>query len=72
VVAPAQTSKDILNKLNAELNAIVALNDVRARMTDLGMIPIGKDAPDELQRFLESEIARWGKIVEAAGIAGSE
>jgi tripartite-type tricarboxylate transporter receptor subunit TctC len=72
VVAPAQTSKDILNKLNAELNAIVALNDVRARMTDLGMIPIGKDAPDELQRFLESEIARWGKVVEAAGIAGSE
>ena len=72
VVAPAQTSKDILNKLNAELNAIVALNDVRARMTDLGMIPVGKGSPEELRSFLESEIARWGKIVEAAGIAGSE
>jgi tripartite-type tricarboxylate transporter receptor subunit TctC len=72
VIAPAQTSKDILNKLNAELNTIVALEDVRSRMTDLGMIPIGKGTSDELQRFLESEITRWGKVVEAAGIAGTE
>jgi tripartite-type tricarboxylate transporter receptor subunit TctC len=72
VIAPGQTPKDILNKLNAELNAIVALEDVRSRLTDLGMIPIGKGAPDELQRFLEGEITRWGKVVEAAGIAGTE
>jgi tripartite-type tricarboxylate transporter receptor subunit TctC len=72
VIAPGGTSRDILNKLNAELNAIVALNDVRARMTDLGMIPIGKGTPDELQRYLESEITRWGKVVEAAGIAHTE
>jgi tripartite-type tricarboxylate transporter receptor subunit TctC len=72
VIAPAQTSRDILNKLNVELNAVVALDDVRSRMTDLGMIPIGKGSPDELQRFLESEITRWGKVVEAAGIAHSE
>jgi tripartite-type tricarboxylate transporter receptor subunit TctC len=72
VIAPAQTPKDILNKLNAELNAIMALEDVRSRLTDLGMIPIGKGSPDELQSFLESEITRWSKVVEAAGIAGTE
>ncbi len=72
VIAPGGTSKDILNKLNAELNAVVALDDVRSRMTDLGMVPIGQGAPDELRRFLESEIIRWGKVVEAAGIAHSE
>jgi tripartite-type tricarboxylate transporter receptor subunit TctC len=72
VIAPGATSRDILNKLNAELNAVVALDDVRSRMTDLGMIPIGKGTPAELQRFLESEITRWGKVVEAAGIAHSE
>jgi tripartite-type tricarboxylate transporter receptor subunit TctC len=72
VIAPAQTSKDILNKLNVELNAIVGLDDVRSRLADLGMIPVGKGSPEELQRFLESEIARWGKVVEAAGIAGTE
>lgn len=72
VIAPAATPKDILNKLNIELNAIVALDDARSRMADLGMIPVGKGSPDELQRFLESEITRWGKVVEAAGIAGTE
>jgi tripartite-type tricarboxylate transporter receptor subunit TctC len=72
VIAPGATSKDILNKLNTALNGIVALDDVRSRMADLGMIPIGKGSPDELQRFLESEITRWGKIVEAAGIAHTE
>jgi tripartite-type tricarboxylate transporter receptor subunit TctC len=72
VIAPAQTPKDILVKLNAELNAIVALDDVRGRMKDLGMNPVGKGSPAELQKFLESEIARWGKVVESAGIAGTE
>jgi tripartite-type tricarboxylate transporter receptor subunit TctC len=72
VIAPAQTPKDILTKLNAELNAIVGLDDVRSRLADLGMIPVGKGSPEELQSFLESEITRWGKVVEAAGIAGTE
>jgi tripartite-type tricarboxylate transporter receptor subunit TctC len=72
VVAPAETPKDVLAKLNNEINIIVALNDVRARLADLGMIPIGKGSIEDLQRFLEAEIVRWGKVVEAAGIAGSE
>jgi tripartite-type tricarboxylate transporter receptor subunit TctC len=72
VIAPSGTPKAILIKLNDALNAIVAMDDVRGRMTDLGMNPVGKGSPDELQRFLESEIVRWGKIVEAAGIAGTE
>jgi tripartite-type tricarboxylate transporter receptor subunit TctC len=72
VVAPAATPKDILAKLNNEINIIVGMNDVRARLADLGMIPIGKGSIDDLQRFLEAEIVRWGKVVEAAGIAGTE
>lgn len=72
VIAPAQTPQPILVKLNTELNAIVAMADTRSRMTELGMNPVGTGTPEELQRFLHSEIVRWGKIVEAAGIARSE
>lgn len=72
VIAPGKTPKDVLNKLNASFNAIVALDDVKARMKDLGMIPIGKGDPDELRRFLDAEIVRWGKVVEAAGLARTE
>jgi tripartite-type tricarboxylate transporter receptor subunit TctC len=72
VVAPAQTPKDILIKLNSGLNAIATSDDVRERLRDLGMNPVGKGSPEELQLFLEAEIVRWGKVVEAAGIAGTE
>jgi tripartite-type tricarboxylate transporter receptor subunit TctC len=72
VIAPAKTPKDILDRLNSSINAIVAMDDVRARVKDLGMKPIGKGSVDDLQRFLTSEIVRWGKIVETAGIAGTE
>ena len=72
VVAPAQTPRPILGKLNTTLNTIVAMDDATARMTEIGMIPIGSGSVPELQKFLQSEIVRWGKIVEAAGIAHSE
>jgi tripartite-type tricarboxylate transporter receptor subunit TctC len=72
VIAPSQTPKDIVAKLNSELNALVATDDVRKKLADLGMNPIGKGSPEELDKFLKSEIGRWGKVVEAAGIAHSE
>lgn len=72
VVAPARTPQPILAKLNTELNAIVAMNDVRTRMTGFGMIPAGTGSLDQLHDFLQSEIIRWGKVVEEAGIARSE
>jgi tripartite-type tricarboxylate transporter receptor subunit TctC len=72
VIAPAHTPPEIVAKLNVEFNAAVAMNDVRARMRDIGMIPVGAGSPAELAEFLQSEIARWGKVVEDAGIARSE
>ncbi len=61
VVAPAKTPQPILAKLNSQLNAIVAMDDVRTRMTDFGMIPVGTGSLDELQQFLQSEIVRWAQ-----------
>jgi tripartite-type tricarboxylate transporter receptor subunit TctC len=72
VIAPAHTPPAIVGKLNAALNAAVAMPDVRLRMREIGMIPVGAGSPAELQEFLQSEIVRWGKVVEDAGIAHSE
>jgi tripartite-type tricarboxylate transporter receptor subunit TctC len=72
VIAPARTPPAIVGKLNAALNAAVAMPDVRLRMREIGMIPVGAGSPAELQEFLQSEIVRWGKVVEDAGIAHSE
>jgi tripartite-type tricarboxylate transporter receptor subunit TctC len=72
VIAPSQTPPVIVAKLNGELNAAVAMNDVRARMRDIGMLPVGTGSPEELAQFFQSEIVRWGKVVQDAGIARSE
>jgi tripartite-type tricarboxylate transporter receptor subunit TctC len=72
VIAPSQTPAAIVAKLNSELNAAVAMNDVRTRMRDIGMLPVGTGSPEELARFFQSEIVRWGKVVQDAGIARSE
>jgi tripartite-type tricarboxylate transporter receptor subunit TctC len=72
VIAPSQTPPAIVAKLNGELNAAVAMNDVRARMRDIGMLPVGTGSPEELAQFFQSEIVRWGKVVQDAGIARSE
>ncbi len=72
VIASAHTPEPVLTKLNAEINAIVGADDVRARLKGLGMIPVGTGSIPELQKFLQAEIIRWGKIVRDAGIAGTE
>src|SRR5580698_7927672 len=63
VVAPGETPEPILTKLNATLNAIMAMRDVRTRMADFGMIPVGTGSLDDLHQFLKSEIGRWAKVV---------
>ena len=72
VVAPAGTPKDIVNRLNAELKTIVALPEVQRKIRDMGLIAIDTSSPDELKRFLDDEISRWGKLVHQVGIAGTE
>jgi tripartite-type tricarboxylate transporter receptor subunit TctC len=46
--------------------------DIKKDLIRDGAIPQLTAPPDELKAFVKSEIARWGKIVEQAGIAGTE
>ncbi len=72
VIAPAGMPNGIVDKLNSQLNVIVATPNLQVTLHDLGMNPVGKGNPEELASFLQTEIVRWGKIVETAGIAKSE
>jgi tripartite-type tricarboxylate transporter receptor subunit TctC len=72
VVAPAGTPDEIVARLNRELNAMTAGADIRQKLVALGLNPIGRGTPAELDRFLQAEIVRWGKVVQQARVAGSE
>jgi tripartite-type tricarboxylate transporter receptor subunit TctC len=72
VVAPAGTPKEIVNRLNKEFKAIVGQPDVQQAIVKMGLIANDTAPPDELKRFLDAEIDRWGKLVQQVGIAGTE
>ena len=72
IVAPGATPKPILNKLNAEMNAIVNDPAVGSEMTARGFVPTTGGSPEQLAAFVKSEIDRWGKVVQQAGAAGIE
>jgi tripartite-type tricarboxylate transporter receptor subunit TctC len=72
VFAPAGTPKAIVDKLHADLKSIVATPETQKKLVELGVIPIDTPPVAELQAYVKSEIGRWGKVVEQAGIAGSE
>jgi tripartite-type tricarboxylate transporter receptor subunit TctC len=72
VAAPANTSKEIVDRLHAVLKIVVALPDVQQQIISLGMVPVSSPPAEKLQGFVNSEMARWGKIVQQAGLAGTE
>jgi tripartite-type tricarboxylate transporter receptor subunit TctC len=71
ILAPAGTPSDIVNRLHAELKAVMAMPDVEKELATIGMIPIVSPSPKDLETFISTEVERWGKIVRQAGIAGT-
>jgi tripartite-type tricarboxylate transporter receptor subunit TctC len=69
VLAPANTPKEIVNKLNAEINAILKSDDMRARLAKLAAEP-GTGTPDDFGKFMEAELKRYGEIVRISGAKG--
>jgi tripartite-type tricarboxylate transporter receptor subunit TctC len=67
VVAPAGTARDILVRLNGEVRHALALADVKQRFADLGMTA-EDSTPEEVDAYIKSEIAKWGKVIKDADI----
>jgi tripartite-type tricarboxylate transporter receptor subunit TctC len=72
VVAPAQTPPAIVAKLHDAMKAVLAKPEVKQQIAKLSLVPLTSPSIEEMKAFVKSEIARWGKVVEAAGIAGTE
>jgi tripartite-type tricarboxylate transporter receptor subunit TctC len=71
VAGSAGTPKPIVDRLHAEFRTVLGLPDVQERINRTGVVPVVSPPLDELARFIASERARWGKVVQQAGLAGS-
>jgi tripartite-type tricarboxylate transporter receptor subunit TctC len=67
ILAPANTPKDVVLKLNIAINNALKLDDVRARLAGAG-IEIQSSTPEQFGDVIKSEVDKWGKIVKEAGI----
>jgi tripartite-type tricarboxylate transporter receptor subunit TctC len=64
---PAGTPRPVVDRLNAAVSKVVSSADVKQRFGSQGVEP-ASNSPEEFRAFLTAEIAKWAKVVKAAGL----
>jgi tripartite-type tricarboxylate transporter receptor subunit TctC len=67
LVAPAGVPAPVLDKLSADIRAVVNSPEFADKVRNLGIFPLG-NTPQELDAWMRKEIARWAEIAKAANI----
>ncbi|MCX7962532.1 MAG: tripartite tricarboxylate transporter substrate binding protein [Burkholderiales bacterium] len=66
IMVPAKTPREIVTRLNQEVNRILAMPDVREKFDQQGAIA-APGTPEEFGAHIQAEIAKWAKVVKASG-----
>ena len=67
IMAPAGTPKDVVDKLNTEINKVLSKPATKEAWAQQGAIPIIM-SPAEFDKYLRADIDKWAKVIDAAGI----
>jgi len=67
IVGPARLPAPVVSRLNAEINAILAMPDVRERFEQYGATAAG-GTPQDLASHMASDSAKWKKVIDSARI----
>jgi tripartite-type tricarboxylate transporter receptor subunit TctC len=67
IYAPAGTPREVVARLNHEINLLLQTPEIRDAMARQGMTPV-VDRPERLGELVEKEIARWNRVVATAGL----
>lgn len=68
IMVPAGTPPEIVKRLNTEINRILKMPDVAEKLQGLGAIIVGS-TPEEFDKYVKDEIAKWGKVARDNNIA---
>ena len=66
IVAPANTPKTIIEKLNSQLNVVLNNPDIKSQINGKGF-EIVTSSPNQLGDYIKSEVTKWGSIVKKSG-----
>lgn len=67
LAVPAKTPKDVVARLNREVQAVLASPDIRKRLADLD-VEARASSPEQLSNLLASDIQRWSEVIHRAGV----
>jgi len=65
--APKGTPKDIVERLNKEINGILATPEIKTKFGNIGGTALG-GTPEQYGKFIATEIEKWGKVIKSANI----
>ncbi len=67
IVGPVNIPRPIVDRLNQAINRVVQSADSKERFSTMGFVPRGT-TPEELEKHIKSEIARWGSVIKSQNI----
>jgi tripartite-type tricarboxylate transporter receptor subunit TctC len=67
MLAPAGTPREVVQRMNEEINKLLRSDDIRARLDTMGTFA-GGGTPDDFNRFIAAETAKWARVIKAAGV----
>jgi tripartite-type tricarboxylate transporter receptor subunit TctC len=65
--APAGTPAPILEKVHADLTAVLRMPETQQRLRDM-VVEAAPTSRDEFEQFIRAETTRWARVIKAAGI----
>jgi tripartite-type tricarboxylate transporter receptor subunit TctC len=68
LVAPKSTPRPLLERISADVAAVLQGDALKAHLKELGLEPVGS-TPDSFDSYVRKEVAKWAKVVNAANVS---
>jgi tripartite-type tricarboxylate transporter receptor subunit TctC len=72
LIARSEIPAAVVAKLHGEMKRIMEAPDMRKRIADIGLLPIGIASVEEQRRYIRAESEKWGSLVTKLGLQGSQ
>ncbi|MFN0300245.1 MAG: Bug family tripartite tricarboxylate transporter substrate binding protein [Burkholderiales bacterium] len=67
LAAPGQTPRGIIDRVNTDVRKVLALQEVKAQLLNLGIDEPSPSTPEQLSELVRTELAKWAKVVKDSG-----
>jgi tripartite-type tricarboxylate transporter receptor subunit TctC len=68
LVAPADTSREVVNKLHGSIRKVLAVPEVREKLATAGIEPASSNTPEQFAAFIRSQADTRAKVIQGVGM----